>query len=138
MDATGGSSCVPLTVRSPSTSGALLASAPEITVVGTAENGDAALAVVRREHPDVVHMDIRMPGRGGVSTTAAITADPALSGTRVIVLTTFDLDNYVHAALRARGERVPPQGCATDRSASSPTSGRRARLWSGDSSPPML
>ena len=46
-------------------------------------------------------MDIRMPGRDGVSATAAITADPALSGTRVIVLTTFDMDEYVHAALRA-------------------------------------
>jgi DNA-binding NarL/FixJ family response regulator len=80
---------------------ALLASDPEITVVGTAGDGDAALAVIRRERPDVVLMDIRMPGRDGVSATAAITADPALSGTRVIVLTTFDLDEYVHAALRA-------------------------------------
>ncbi len=80
---------------------ALLASDPEITVVGTAESGDAALTVVRREHPDVVLMDIRMPGRDGVSATAAITADPALAKTRVIVLTTFDLDEYVHAALRA-------------------------------------
>jgi DNA-binding NarL/FixJ family response regulator len=80
---------------------ALLASDPEITVVGTAESGDAALAVVRRERPDVVLMDIRMPGRDGVSATAAITADPALTGTRVIVLTTFDMDEYVHAALRA-------------------------------------
>jgi DNA-binding NarL/FixJ family response regulator len=80
---------------------ALLASDPEITVVGTADNGDAALTVIRRERPDVVLMDIRMPGRDGVSATAAITADPALSGTRVIVLTTFDLDEYVHAALRA-------------------------------------
>ena len=79
----------------------LLASDPEITVVGTAESGDAALSVVRRERPDVVLMDIRMPGRDGVSATAAITADPALSGTRVIVLTTFDMDEYVHAALRA-------------------------------------
>ena len=80
---------------------ALLASDPEITVVGTAENGDAGLAVVRRERPDIVLMDIRMPGRDGVSATAAITTDPALSDTRVIVLTTFDLDEYVHAALRA-------------------------------------
>src|SRR3712207_451081 len=80
---------------------ALLASDPEITVAGTAESGDAALAVVRRERPDVVLMDIRMPGRDGVSATAAITADPALSKIRVIVLTTFDLDEYVHAALRA-------------------------------------
>jgi DNA-binding NarL/FixJ family response regulator len=80
---------------------ALLTSDPEITVVGTAGDGDTALAVIRRERPDVVLMDIRMPGRDGVSATAAITADPALSGTRVIVLTTFDLDEYVHAALRA-------------------------------------
>ena len=80
---------------------ALLASDSEITVAGTADSGDAALAVVRRERPDVVLMDIRMPGRDGVSATAAITADPALSRTRVIVLTTFDLDEYVHAALRA-------------------------------------
>jgi DNA-binding NarL/FixJ family response regulator len=80
---------------------ALLDSDPEITVVGTADSGDAALVVVRRERPDVVLMDIRMPGRDGVSATAAITDDPALSGTRVIVLTTFDLDEYVHAALRA-------------------------------------
>jgi DNA-binding NarL/FixJ family response regulator len=79
----------------------LLDSDPEITVVGTADTGDAAVAVVRRERPDVVLMDIRMPGRDGVSATAAITADPALRGTRVIVLTTFDLDEYVHAALRA-------------------------------------
>ena len=80
---------------------ALLASDPEITVVGTAGDGDTALAVIRRERPDVVLMDIRMPGRDGVSATAAIMGDPALSGTRVIVLTTFDLDEYVHAALRA-------------------------------------
>jgi DNA-binding NarL/FixJ family response regulator len=80
---------------------ALLDSDPDIRVVGTADTGDAAVAVVRRERPDVVLMDIRMPGRDGVSATAAITADSALRGTRVIVLTTFDLDEYVHAALRA-------------------------------------
>jgi DNA-binding NarL/FixJ family response regulator len=80
---------------------ALLASDPEITVVGTAGDGDSALKVIRRERPDVVLMDIRMPGRDGVSATSAITADPALSSTRIIVLTTFDLDEYVHAALRA-------------------------------------
>jgi YesN/AraC family two-component response regulator len=58
---------------------ALLTSDPEITVVGAAGDGDTALAVIRRERPDVVLMDIRMPGRDGVSATAAITADPALS-----------------------------------------------------------
>ena len=80
---------------------ALLSSDAELEVVGTAETGDDALAVVRREKPDVVLMDIRMPGRDGVNATAAITADPALVATRVIVLTTFDMDEYVHAAVRA-------------------------------------
>ncbi len=80
---------------------ALLASDPDIEVVGTADTGDRALAVVRQTRPDVVLMDIRMPGRDGVSATAAITADPHLRRTRVLVLTTFDLDEHVHAALRA-------------------------------------
>lgn len=80
---------------------ALLTSEADIEVVGTAASGDEALEVVRREKPDVVLMDIRMPGRDGVSATAAITADPSLKGSRVIVLTTFDLDEYVGAALRA-------------------------------------
>jgi len=80
---------------------ALLSSDPDIEVVGIAESGDRALEVVRSHRPDVVLMDIRMPGRDGVSTTAAITTDPLLRGTRVVVLTTFDLDEHVHAALRA-------------------------------------
>lgn len=79
---------------------ALLSSDEAVTVVGTAGDGEEALDVVRRLRPDIVLMDIRMPGRDGVSATAAITADPELR-TRVIVLTTFDLDEYVHAALRA-------------------------------------
>ena len=80
---------------------ALLSSDEAVTVVGTAGDGDEALDVVRRLRPDIVLMDIRMPIRDGVSATAAITADPDLRSTRVIVLTTFDLDEYVHAALRA-------------------------------------
>lgn len=84
---------------------ALLSAEPDIQVVGMASSGTEALTVVRRERPDVVLMDIRMPGLDGVSATDAITKDPALSHTRVIVLTTFDLDEYVHRALRsgARG-----------------------------------
>ena len=58
---------------------ALLASDPDIAVVGTADSGDSAVAVVRRERPDVVLMDIRMPGRDGVSATAAITASISIN-----------------------------------------------------------
>jgi DNA-binding NarL/FixJ family response regulator len=120
---------------------ALLDSDPEITVVGTAGDGDAALAMVRRERPDVVLMDIRMPGRDGVSATAAITADPTLSETRVIVLTTFDLDEYVHAALRAGAsgfllkDAQPTDQLFIWLTRESPCS---HRLWSDGSSPLMF
>ncbi|MCB0908348.1 MAG: response regulator transcription factor, partial [Nocardioidaceae bacterium] len=80
---------------------ALLNSDPQIDVVGTADDGDRAVTTVRRHRPDVVLMDVRMPGRSGVSATAAITADPQLRATRVVMLTTFDLDEHVHAALQA-------------------------------------
>jgi DNA-binding NarL/FixJ family response regulator len=80
---------------------ALLHSDPDIDVVGVAENGDRAIASVGQHRPDVVLMDVRMPGRDGVSATAEITADPRLQATRVVMLTTFDLDEHVHAALQA-------------------------------------
>jgi len=80
---------------------ALLAAEPDITVVGEAADGESALALTRRHRPEVVLMDIRMPRVDGLQATAQITADPALSGTRVIVLTTFELDEYVFGALRA-------------------------------------
>jgi DNA-binding NarL/FixJ family response regulator len=80
---------------------ALLGAEDDIEVVGEAADGEAALAVVRRERPDVVLMDIRMPCLDGLRATERVTADPELAGTRVIVLTTFELDEYVFGALRA-------------------------------------
>jgi DNA-binding NarL/FixJ family response regulator len=80
---------------------ALLGSAPDIQVVGEAENGQAAVELVERERPDVVLMDIRMPEMDGLEATRRILANPDLADTRVLVLTTFDLDEYVYQALRA-------------------------------------
>ncbi|MEQ3551382.1 response regulator transcription factor [Pseudonocardia nematodicida] len=70
-------------------------------VAGEAGDGDDAVRQVREHRPDIVLMDVRMPGTDGLDALEAITADPALSGTRVIVLTTFDLDEYVYRALRS-------------------------------------
>jgi DNA-binding NarL/FixJ family response regulator len=80
---------------------ALLGSAPDLAVVGEAEDGDAALRACRDTLPDVVLMDIRMPGRDGLEATRDITADPRLAATRVVVLTTFAEDAYIFDALRA-------------------------------------
>jgi DNA-binding NarL/FixJ family response regulator len=79
----------------------LLRSAGDIEVVGEAADGEEAVELARREQPDVVLMDIRMPRLDGVQATRAITADPRLGGTRVLVLSTFDLDEYVFEAIRA-------------------------------------
>lgn len=77
----------------------LLRSAPDIEVVGEAANGREAIDLVRRERPDVILMDIRMPEVDGLAATQAIVETGI--GTRVLVLTTFDLDEYVYGALRA-------------------------------------
>ncbi|UPK74075.1 response regulator transcription factor [Nocardioidaceae bacterium SCSIO 66511] len=79
---------------------ALLDAEPDIEVVGEASDGEEAVALVRAEHPDVVLMDIRMPGTDGLQATGAITADDELEGTRIVILTTFDLDEYVFEAIR--------------------------------------
>jgi DNA-binding NarL/FixJ family response regulator len=79
----------------------LLSAEPDLEVVGEAGDGDEAVAMARAEHPDVVLMDVRMPGADGLAATRAISADPDLDDVRVIILTTFDLDEYVFEALRS-------------------------------------
>jgi DNA-binding NarL/FixJ family response regulator len=79
----------------------LLDSRADVEVVGEAATGSEALAQARALKPDVVVMDIRMPEMDGLEATRRITADPSLSQTRVLVLTTFELDEYVFGALDA-------------------------------------
>ena len=80
---------------------ALIDSAPDLVVVGEAEDGQAAIDLLRSERADVVLMDIRMPGLDGLAATRVICADDDLAGVKVIVLTTFELDDYVIQAVQA-------------------------------------
>jgi DNA-binding NarL/FixJ family response regulator len=79
----------------------ILGDEDDIDVVGEARDGTEAVEAAVRERPDVVLMDIRMPGMDGLEATRRITADPRIGDTKVIVLTTFDLDEYVFGALKA-------------------------------------
>ncbi len=80
---------------------ALLDAEDDITVVGEASDGAEALTVCREVTPDVVLMDIRMPGVDGLTATRRIIEDRRLDGVRVLILTTFEIDEYVYEALRA-------------------------------------
>ncbi|RAO26550.1 Chemotaxis response regulator protein-glutamate methylesterase [Micromonospora saelicesensis] len=74
---------------------------PDCATVGEAGTGVEAVALTEQHRPDVVLMDVRMPEMDGIEATRRICADPATADTRVIILTTFDLDEYVYGALRA-------------------------------------
>lgn len=80
---------------------ALLDAEDDIEVVGEAADGHEALRLTRRTRPDVVLMDIRMPGLDGIEATRQIASDPALGSVHVVILTTFELDEYVFEGLRA-------------------------------------
>lgn len=79
----------------------LLSGYDDISVVGEADDGRGALALARRSRPDVLLMDIRMPGLDGIEATRQVCADPTLTEVRVVVLTTYEVDEYVFEALRA-------------------------------------
>ncbi|MGJ9414272.1 response regulator [Aeromicrobium sp. CF4.19] len=80
---------------------ALLSAAPDIEVVGTAADGDEALAMARQLVPDVACVDVRMPGRDGISVTRELFGSEASQGIAVLILTTFAIDDYVFGALEA-------------------------------------
>ncbi|MGW9301556.1 response regulator [Streptomyces cyaneofuscatus] len=79
----------------------ILSGEDDIEVVGEAADGEEAVALAHEQRPDVVLMDIRMPGTDGLEATRRITTDPRLATVRVVILTTFDMDDHVYGALRA-------------------------------------
>jgi DNA-binding NarL/FixJ family response regulator len=74
---------------------------PDMQVVGEASSGSGALDLLRRKRPDILLLDVRMPGMDGLETLRAIAADPVIAATRVIIVTTFEVDQYVFEALQA-------------------------------------
>lgn len=92
----------------------LIDSCEDMTVVGEASDGAEAVELARAHHPDIVLMDIRMPGMDGLAATSAICADPELSATRVLVLTTFETEDYVAQALHAGASGFLGKDVTTD------------------------
>ena len=92
----------------------ILSSESDITVVGQAANGRDAVALSSSAHPDVVLMDIRMPDLDGIGATSAICEDPSSSETRVLILTTFEEDEYVVSAMRAGASGFIGKGSEPD------------------------
>ncbi len=93
---------------------AIIDSAPDLEVVGEADDGTEAIDVIRAGRADVVLMDIRMPGRDGLATTRDISAAEDLAGVKVIVLTTFELDEYVVGAIEAGASGFLDKGVDPD------------------------
>src|ERR1700728_826395 len=93
----------------------ILDAADGITVVGEAANGAQAVQAAAQHRPDVILMDVRMPEMDGLEATRQITGGDRSAAPRVVMLTTFDLDDYVLRGAAGRGQRVPAEGCATAR-----------------------
>lgn len=92
----------------------LIDSCEDMTVVGEASDGAEAVDLARAHHPDIVLMDIRMPGMDGLAATSAICADPELSTTRVLILTTFETEGYVAETLHAGASGFLGKDVTTD------------------------
>ncbi|MFF8385516.1 response regulator [Streptomyces kanasensis] len=92
----------------------LVESEPDMEVVGEASDGAEAVALARATGPDVVLMDIRMPGSDGLAATREITSDPALDRVHVVMLTTFEVDEYVVQSLRAGASGFLGKGAEPD------------------------
>ncbi|QHC21573.1 response regulator [Streptomyces sp. GS7] len=92
----------------------LVDSEPDMTVVGEASDGAQAYELTRAARPDVVLMDIRMPGTDGLAATRMISQDPELTGVRVVILTTFEVDDYVIQSLRAGASGFLGKGAEPD------------------------
>ncbi|MFF3556702.1 response regulator [Streptomyces tsukubensis] len=92
----------------------LVDSEPDMTVVGEAADGAEGVELARAEKPDVVLMDIRMPGMDGLAATRLISADPELARVRVVMLTTFEVDEYVVRSLRAGASGFLGKGAEPD------------------------